>query len=792
MSIGPNYSLVANDWIMLEAIINDLSSRIVESLVNNEHLRLHNIEGTLDHSASGLTVGHVMQATGVTTFKFDALGVGSLPAHDLLSASHGDTLAGSPILGDIVFGNATPKWDKLAGNTTLTRKFLRQTGTGVISDAPVWDTLLTTDIPDLSATYQPRDTTLDQLALLAPGTGFIKQTPSGTFANDAFGTTTQIPFMNATNNGFQYNANFTSDGTLLSTQNLHIPTTSATVGIIFQNSLRFIHTFGTFNLFVGREAGNLTTSGTGRNVGIGYNTLVSNTTGANNMAIGIQSLQDNTVGVNNVAIGTSALENNVDGNYNMAIGHTVLFANVDGEFNVGIGTGALAANVSGDDNLAIGSSSLGIATGSFNVAIGSLAGGLLTTGASNIFIGYNAGYNQTTLSGRLIVDNQLRASAAEEITNSILYGVMAALPANQTLRVNGALYVLQSLGINVTPPDFTLHIKDGIDSAGTEFAVEDTTATQRPAFFLKNDAGNRAGFFFYGSNWSAPTLRGHLRIYVDGSGKTIIDGGGDLEVNANIVGTKSTSQLLMQGTGSKLGVRIASPVTPVHFYEDSTGTSTSTGVTIENDGTGDALLQFLLTGLKRYYVGIDNSDSDKFKIGTAALGTADILTIDSTGLVGIKNNAPTAALDVTGEAIVNNKCKLTSIGGYAIKLTNRTGGNTVAGQLVKADTATDDGVILTAASDDECFGVFLDSGITDGAEAWVVVAGIADVAMADNTAATHGNWVETSTEAGYADATSASPAAAPQHFGEIGHCIESVAATGAGTHIMARCVLHFN
>jgi hypothetical protein len=146
----------------------------------------------------------------------------------------------------------------------------------------------------------------------------------------------------------------------------------------------------------------------------------------------------------------------------------------------------------------------------------------------------------------------------------------------------------------------------------------------------------------------------------------------------------------------------------------------------------------------------------------------------------------------TGRTLESQKYKLTAIGGLAIKLTNKTGANTVAGQLVKADTATDDAVILTAADDVECFGVFLDAGVADGSEAWVVVSGIADVAMKDNTAATHGNWVETSSEAGYADATSGSPVAAPGHFDEIGHCIESVSAGGAGTHILARCVLHFN
>lgn len=140
---------------------------------------------------------------------------------------------------------------------------------------------------------------------------------------------------------------------------------------------------------------------------------------------------------------------------------------------------------------------------------------------------------------------------------------------------------------------------------------------------------------------------------------------------------------------------------------------------------------------------------------------------------------------------VGGKCGMTSIGGFAVKLTNQTGSNSVQGQLIKADTASDDAIILTGALDDECFGVFLDSGVANGSEAWVVVAGIVDIAMEDDTAATHGNWVTVSSEAGYANATSLAPVPA-RHFEEVGHCIETVAAGGAGTHILARCVVHFN
>ena len=67
--------------------------------------------------------------------------------HNLLSATHPDTVPASPVLGDLIVGNATPAWARLAGQTTTTRKFLRQTGTGSASALPVWDTLVAGDLP---------------------------------------------------------------------------------------------------------------------------------------------------------------------------------------------------------------------------------------------------------------------------------------------------------------------------------------------------------------------------------------------------------------------------------------------------------------------------------------------------------------------------------------------------------------------------------------------------------------------------------------------------------------------
>jgi hypothetical protein len=58
-------------------------------------------------------------------------------------------------------------------------------------------------------------------------------------------------------------------------------------------------------------------------------------------------------------------------------------------------------------------------------------------------------------------------------------------------------------------------------------------------------------------------------------------------------------------------------------YRDDT--SVVAALQVEQDGTGDAAMRFLLTGGTEWHIGCDNSDSDKFKIGPwASLGVDNI------------------------------------------------------------------------------------------------------------------------------------------------------------------------
>jgi hypothetical protein len=50
-------------------------------------------------------------------------------AHALLSASHSDTLADSVLAGDMLIGNATPKWARLAKGTALYALCINSAGT---------------------------------------------------------------------------------------------------------------------------------------------------------------------------------------------------------------------------------------------------------------------------------------------------------------------------------------------------------------------------------------------------------------------------------------------------------------------------------------------------------------------------------------------------------------------------------------------------------------------------------------------------------------------------------------
>jgi hypothetical protein len=138
-------------------------------------------------------------------------------------------------------------------------------------------------------------------------------------------------------------------------------------------------------------------SGTG-NIALGYQALLSETTGFGNTASGYQALNLNTTGTQNTASGTDALQSNTVGDQNTATGFYALKLNT-GSYNTASGSGALGANTTGTTNTASGSGTLQSNTiGNYNMADGAYALSANTTGSNNMASGYQALFSSTTAS----------------------------------------------------------------------------------------------------------------------------------------------------------------------------------------------------------------------------------------------------------------------------------------------------------------------------------------------------------------------------------------------------------
>jgi len=262
------------------------------------------------------------------------------------------------------------------------------------------------------------------------------------------------------------------------------------------------------NMFIGSTAFNADDGASNIAIGYqaGYNNLSSGTApeGDGHCYIGYQAGKGAaglSIGTGNLAIGFQSLYKVRDGDYNIAIGSQALYEINDGDRNTAVGGGALRRCISGQSNLGIGKSAGEyISSGQLNTCIGTSSGGTIDTGRYNvsvgasamasgadgsfygstaigykalfemdggdadynvgigysagylvtdadrcIFIGPFAGYRQTTTSDLLIMDNQLRADAATEATNAILYGTMAAATADQLLKINGYCKIAEAI-----------------------------------------------------------------------------------------------------------------------------------------------------------------------------------------------------------------------------------------------------------------------------------------------------------------------------------------------------------
>ena len=118
------------EWVLTRTTDADTWDDLVGASVAVE-------EGTKNAETSWLCTANRGGTLGATSIPWQ------LVSNAKLASLGNTTLA----LGDTLYASSATALTKLAGNTTTTRKFMRQTGTGAASAAPAWDTLTVGDLP---------------------------------------------------------------------------------------------------------------------------------------------------------------------------------------------------------------------------------------------------------------------------------------------------------------------------------------------------------------------------------------------------------------------------------------------------------------------------------------------------------------------------------------------------------------------------------------------------------------------------------------------------------------------
>ena len=270
--------------------------------------------------------------------------------------------------------------------------------------------------------------------------------------------------------------------------------------------------------------------------------LATNTTGFMNTANGYLALWLNTTGSYNTANGCGALLGNTTGFYNTANGYGALGSNGTGNNNTANGCRALRNNGTGNNNTANGYwANYYNQEGSNNTIIGFEAGRgtTLHNKSGNVFLGYQAGYYDTT-------DNKLYIENSDTIL-PLIYGEFD----NDILAVNG------SLGVGTSSPSEKLEV-NGNAKADTVFA--EAFSSNSPLHLQTN---------------------GTTRIYVD-------DATGDVGIG----NSSPTAKLDVNGTNGYDQLRLRTPYTP-------TGTSDSNGNTGDISWDEDYIYVKTSSGWKR-------------------------------------------------------------------------------------------------------------------------------------------------------------------------------------------------
>lgn len=196
----------------------------------------------------------------------------------------------------------------------------------------------------------------------------------------------------------------------------------------------------------------------------------------------------------------------------------------------------------------------------------------------------------------------------------------------------------------------------------------------------KNAAGSANLYLPYFNDKDVYTMVGPVAVGTTPSPVGSTYAGDAYAINASALATGNTILRLFGSvvTGSYFAIQAQGSATNDFkhaIYNNSNAASSHAVIELRTIGAsaGDPLIRYNVNGGAQWQVGLDNSDSDKFKWGTAALGSADKMELDTSGnlkiLAGFACNGATPAAKPTiigsrtdGTALANLLTALASTG----------------------------------------------------------------------------------------------------------------------------------
>jgi len=223
----------------------------------------------------------------------------------------------------------------------------------------------------------------------------------------------------------------------------------------------------------------------------------------------------------------------------------------------------------------------------------------------------------------------------ELIADAFSYGTETIADADTTITIaDGAADAARSLA---------LKINSSADLTTTRTITLAPNTTSKVWIIENNTSGGQTLTISAGSGSNITLLNGQTKIIATdgiGAGSNVVELTQDIAIADLFI----DDDLSLQSDGAIINFGADDDITLTHAADTSLtlgGAGSTTGLVVNNTATdGDPFLAFALSGTQKFTMGVDDGDSDKFKIGTSAIGTDTRLTITSSGAVGVGEDSP--------------------------------------------------------------------------------------------------------------------------------------------------------